>query len=125
MKDLSNFEFTKSGRGRSKYDWDLLFNGEVHEVEAGKDFEVDAKSFVGQVGTKATKVRKQVRKQILPNGNVVVQAVGDLPPTTPKASEPAAQPEAATPAAPAAPAAPSAPAAPAPARPTAGATAGK
>lgn len=52
-KTLSEFTIKRPGRVAEEIDFDPLFDGKVHELEAGKDFKSKVTTFRQRVGKEA------------------------------------------------------------------------
>jgi hypothetical protein len=72
MKVLKSFEFTWSVRA-SEYDWDLLLDRAIRQLEAGTDFECKPQTMRMMLGKHARKQGKAVRINAV-DGGLVVQA---------------------------------------------------
>ena len=92
MKTLKNFEF--DGASRSTYDWNMLLNGKIYEMESGVDFTCKSVAFVSLARSTAKKRGLKVQIANQKNGNVVIQMIGpndlslesdDAPKAEPKA----------------------------------------
>lgn len=73
-KTLDSFDFPHGGRKGVEYDWDSILDGKIYQLEQGKDFEVEPKTFIGAVARQANarnmRVKRQIDKKVL-----VLQAV--------------------------------------------------
>lgn len=73
-KTLDSFEFPHGGRKGIEYDWDSILDGKIYQLEQGKDFKEEPKTFVGAVARAANSRNLRVKRQI--DGKVLVlQAV--------------------------------------------------
>lgn len=73
-KTLDKFDFPHGGRKGIEYDWDSILDGRIYQLEQGKDFAVEPKTFVGAVARQANERNLRVKRQI--DGKVLVlQAV--------------------------------------------------
>ena len=73
MKTLNEFEFGTQQIGKSTYDWDTILNGEIHVLEAGKDFTCKPANMKTQARMVAKKRGLRVRTGSTEEG-VVIQA---------------------------------------------------
>jgi len=58
---VKHHEFTKRGRGNSKYPWDQWSDGAIWLAQQEKDFSVSPKSFEARLRAKATSIDMNVR----------------------------------------------------------------
>ena len=73
-KTLDSFDFPHGGRKGIEYDWDSILDGRIYQLEQGKDFTAEPKTFVGAVARAANSRNLRVKRQI--DGKVLVlQAV--------------------------------------------------
>jgi len=61
VQELQDFDFDSAGGGRSRYDWEKLFNGKTWKMTKGEDF-YSGEDESGSAATFAAYVR-QVAKQ--------------------------------------------------------------
>lgn len=73
-KALDTFEFPHGGRKGIEFNWDSILDGKIWQLEQGKDFTADPKTFIGAVARQANSRNLRVKRQI--TGKVIVlQAV--------------------------------------------------
>lgn len=75
-RELKNFPRS----GRTRWDWDLILSGKVVELVKGEDFDEgrDVNTVRGGlIGTASTRGKK-LRTHVTPEGNIVVECVGDI-----------------------------------------------
>ncbi len=77
MKTLKSFQFPETaGIIKAKYQWNVLLNGNIHQLEAGKDFQCKPTTFIMMVRSRAKKAGITVKVAKVENG-VVIQAILD------------------------------------------------
>lgn len=92
-KALDTFEFPHGGRKGIEYDWDSILDGKIWQLEQGKDFAADPKTFIGAVARQANVKNLRVKRQI--DGKVIVLQAVPKNVTAPVAETPAPAPAAA------------------------------
>jgi hypothetical protein len=71
MKTLKSFDFGPDGGDRSRYDWDKLLDGGIHQLKEGEDY--TGKHFLNRVKVMAKKREMKVRGKKV-EGGLVIQA---------------------------------------------------
>lgn len=73
-KQLDEFEFRKSNRGKRIYPWDQWLNGEIWQLQQGVDFEITMKQM--RTAAHLAAGRRDLRVQGSADGNtLIIQAV--------------------------------------------------
>lgn len=73
-KKLATFNFPHGGRKGIEFDWDSILDGEIWQLEQGKDFDADPKTFIGAVARQANSRNLRV-KRLIDGKTVTLQAV--------------------------------------------------
>lgn len=74
VKTLKTFEFPENGGGKTQYDWDVILDGKIRELERGKDYTCKETTFA-TLARKAAKQRGMVVKSAKSDAGIVIQAV--------------------------------------------------
>jgi hypothetical protein len=73
MKTLKNFDFPTSGAAKATYDWDLLLDGKVRQLDEGLDYTCKSATLITLARATAKK-RGLTLKAAKVEGGVVLQA---------------------------------------------------
>lgn len=86
MQVLQKFEFTQFGAKRSHHNWDMLLDGQIYQLEQGKDFNSKPATLISLARNQA-KLRGLTIRATKVEGGVVLQAVKPEAETTEPATK--------------------------------------
>lgn len=79
MKTLEKFDFGRQVNRKSSYDWAGMLDGQIHVLEAGKDFSCKAITLKSRARAVAKKMGLSVRTGTTEAGDVVIQSYEPKP----------------------------------------------
>jgi hypothetical protein len=72
MKTLKSFQFPAAASGfKSKYDWEQILDGKIHQLEEGSDFTAKTETMATLIRSAAKRRGKSVKVAKVENGLVV------------------------------------------------------
>lgn len=75
-KVLNNFKFAERNHA-PKYDWNLLFDGQVRELKRGEDFKIATHNFRNSANIAAKKRGFKLKTMVVDENTLVIQAESD------------------------------------------------